>query len=71
MANFFDWLETRQATAIFGVISLASGFVFLNQGITGNVIFNSEHSLNLLNVVGLMLVFCAVILGVYSIKSGK
>ena len=71
MTNFFDWLETRQAAAIFGIISLASGFVFLNQGITGNVIINSENPINMLNAIGLMLVFCAAILGVYSVKSGK
>ncbi|MCH8945919.1 MAG: hypothetical protein IIA85_03280 [Nanoarchaeota archaeon] len=67
MGKFFDWLKTKQATAIFAVGSLISGFFFLNQNITGNVILNESYSLNILPIIGLFLILCSVILGAYSV----
>ena len=65
---FFDWLKTKQATAIFALVSLISGFFFLNQNITGNVILNENYSLNILPIIGLFLILCSVVLGAYSVR---
>jgi len=68
MEEFFDWLKTKQATAIFSVGSLISGFFFLNQNITGNTILNENYSLNIIPIIGLLLILGSIILGTYSIK---
>jgi hypothetical protein len=62
------WFKTRKATTIFAITALAGGFLFLNQGITGNAILNNRHYFEVFSLIGLLLVLCAVILGVYSIK---
>lgn len=67
MGKFFDWLKTKQATSIFAVGSLISGFFFLNKNITGNVILNENYSLNILPIIGLVLILCSVVLGAYSV----
>ena len=67
MEKIFDWLKTKQATAIFAVGSLISGFFFLNQNITGNAILNENYSLSIIPIIGLSLILCSVILGVYSV----
>lgn len=67
MEKIFDWLKTKQATAIFAVGSLISGFFFLNQNITGNAILNENYSLSIIPIIGLFLILCSVILGVYSV----
>lgn len=67
MGKFFDWLKTKKATAIFAAGSLISGFFFLNQNITGNVILNENYSLNIIPIIGLLLILCSVILGAYSV----
>ncbi|MBU2562262.1 MAG: hypothetical protein KKF68_01210 [Nanoarchaeota archaeon] len=63
-----DWFRTKKATITFAIISLTSGFFFLNQSLTGNVILNNSYSLNFLSIIGLLLIVCAVILAAYSIK---
>ena len=67
MGKIFYWLKTKKATAIFSVVSLISGFFFLNQTITGNVILNKNYSLNIIPIIGLLLILCSVILGAYSV----
>ena len=67
MGKFFDWLKTKQATAIFAAGALISGFFFLNQNITGNAILNENYSLSITPIIGLFLILCSVILGAYSI----
>ena len=68
MGKIFNWLKTRQATSIFAVGSLISGFFFLNQNITGNVILSENYSFNLISLIGLLLILCSVILGIYSVR---
>ncbi len=63
-----DWLKTRKATASFAIIALLGSFLFLNKGITGNVVLSNKFSFDLVSLIGLMLIVCAVILGAYSIK---
>ncbi|MFA4953237.1 MAG: hypothetical protein WC584_03370 [Candidatus Pacearchaeota archaeon] len=60
--------KTKKVTAIFAVVALLGGFYFLNNTLTGNVIVESENSINLISVIGLLLIFCSIILGAYSIK---
>jgi len=66
--KFFDWFKGKQSTSIFAVISLVGGFLFLNQGITGNVILDKDYSTNLISVIGMFLIVCSIILGLYSLR---
>tara|TARA_Y100000310_G_C20435589_1_gene693577 strand:- start:575 stop:787 length:213 start_codon:yes stop_codon:yes gene_type:complete len=68
MGELFSWFKTRQATSIFAIGSLVSGFLFISQNITGNAIINNSSSFNVLSLIGLLLILCSVILGVYSIR---
>ncbi len=63
--NFF---KTKKATTSFAIIALIGGFLFLNKGITGNVILSNKYSFDLVSSIGLSLILCAIVLGVYSIK---
>lgn len=63
--NFF---KTRKLTISFAIIALIGGFLFLNKGITGNIILSNKYSFDLVSLIGLALVVCAVVLGVYTIK---
>ena len=64
----FDWFKGKQSTSIFAVISLIGGFLFLNQGITGNVILDKDYSINLISIIGMFLIVCSIILGLYSLR---
>ena len=64
----FNWFKGKPATSIFAAISLAGGFLFLNQGITGNVILDKYYSINLISVIGMFLIVCSIILGLYSLR---
>lgn len=66
--NLSNWLKTKKMTGYFAIISLASGLFFMGQRITGNVILNKGYTLNLLPVIGMLLIFCSIILGLYSLK---
>ena len=68
MENVFDWFKTKKVTSLFALISLVGGFLFLNQGITGNIILNENYTFNLISLIGLSLIVCSVILGAYSLK---
>ena len=63
-------LKSKKATAIFAIIALIAGTIFLSGNtITGNVVLTDRYSLNLISLIGLSLIACAIILGAYSIKS--
>ena len=68
MVKFSEWLKTRKATYIFAITSVLFGFVFLSGKITGNVIVSGGYSLNIISLIGSALIFCAIVLGIYSIK---
>jgi len=63
-----NFLKKKSVTIIFAFIALFSGFLFLNQSMTGNAILNRQSSVNLVSLIGLLLVFCSVILFAYSVK---
>ncbi|MFQ5531492.1 MAG: hypothetical protein ACE5ES_02650 [Candidatus Nanoarchaeia archaeon] len=69
--NTFDWFKTKPATTGFAIAALISGFLFLNKSMTGNVVLNDKYSINLISIVGLLLISCAVVLGMYTIKKKK
>ena len=62
--NFF---KKKGVAASFAVVALAGGFLFINKGITGNIILSSRYSFSLFSIIGLLLVVCSAILGAYSI----
>ena len=64
-------LKTKTATFSFAIIALISGFLFLNQGITGNVVMDNKYPFNMVSLIGLLLIACSIILGLYSIKKKK
>lgn len=62
--NFF---EKRKTTTAFAFIALAGGVLFLGRNvITGNAVSTRGTSGNLLSIIGLLLIACAVVLGAYS-----
>lgn len=63
--NFF---KKKTTTITFAIISLISGFIFLDKGITGNAIINDKYNFNLLSLIGMLLIFCSLILALYSVK---
>jgi len=66
--NFSDWLRTKKVSGFFAVVSLVSGLFFMGQKLTGNVILNKGYTLSLLPIIGMLLIFCSIILGLYSLK---
>ena len=68
MNQRFDWFKTKKVIASFAIIALVGGALFLNHSITGNIILSDKYSFNLVSLIGLLLVLCAVILGAYLIK---
>lgn len=66
-----SFFEKKKTTTAFAIIALTAGFLFLNKGITGNVILNNKASFTLLPLIGLLLVLCSLIIAVYTIKKNK
>jgi hypothetical protein len=62
------WLKKKKVTTSFAIIALAGGFLFLNSGITGNVVILNKGSFNVLSLIGLLLIFCSAVLAAYTIK---
>jgi len=63
-----NWFNQRKVAGSFAVISVMTGFMFLNKSITGNIVLTEQSPINLISVVGLLLITCSIILGAYSIK---
>lgn len=60
---------SKKKTALgFSIVALIGGFLFLQPGITGNTILNESSKFNILSLVGFLLILCAIILAVYSLK---
>ena len=68
-----ELLKSSPITGGFAVIAFIGGVLFLSYsyGMTGNVILNDKYSFNFLSLIGLLLVLCSGILGLYSIKKKK
>ena len=63
-----NWFTQKKTTAGFAILSLIAGFLFLNQSITGNFVLNADKGIDLISLIGLLLISCAIILGAYTIK---
>lgn len=61
-------IKTKKVTGVFALIALVAGFLFLDRGVTGNVILNNKQPLDVISLIGLLLVFCAAILTVYAVR---
>jgi len=61
--------KKKSITTSFAILSFIFGFFFLEQGIlTGNIIASEYHNFSLLSLIGLLLIFCAIIMAIYTIK---
>ena len=61
-------LKTKKVTALFAIVALIAGFLFLNPSITGGFVLENSNALNPVSLIGLVLITCEIILAVYSIK---
>jgi len=63
-----NFLTKKRTTTFFAIISLIGGISFLNKNITGKIILEDAFSFDLISLIGLLLILCSIILGVYSLK---
>jgi len=62
------WFKTKKIAAVFAAVAFVIGFLFLDKGITGNVILDNKYPVDVISLIGLLLILCSVILAVYLIK---
>ena len=67
MKNKENILKSKKIVTLFALAALIGGFLFLSPNITGGVILNGS-SFNSLSLIGLVLIGCAIVLAVYSLK---
>ncbi len=63
-----DLFKTKKITVLFAAAALIGGFLFLNPSITGGFALENKDSVNLLSIIGLSLIGCAIVLAAYSLK---
>ena len=63
-----NWFKQKKVTSVFALVALVAGFLFLDNGITGNVVLGNTSPVDIISLMGLLLVFCAAILASYSIR---
>lgn len=65
-------MKTKKLAQILACISLISGLFFISQGMmTGNTILTglaNASYFSYLDIIGISLIICSVVLGIYSIK---
>ena len=62
------WFKAKRVAAVFAAVSFVIGFLFLDKGITGNVILDNQYPVDFISLIGLLLILCSAILAVYLIK---
>ena len=62
------WFKTKGVGAVFAAVAFVVGFLFLDNGVTGNVILDNQHSVDFVSIIGLLLILCSAILAVYILK---
>ena len=62
------WFKQKRTTGIFSAIALLGSFFLIGSKITGNVILTNKPNFSSLNLIGLLLFLCSIILAAYSIK---
>lgn len=65
-----EWFNAKRFTGVLAIVSFVSGFIFLNQDVTGNTIISdvTRPSLSPVSIVGLIFILCSAILTFYSIR---
>ena len=65
-----SWFKNKGVTAIFAVVAFFVGFLFVDRGsISGNIILGeSNYSVSIISMIGLLLVLCSAILAAYTIR---
>jgi len=64
-----DFFKTKRVIGVFAIASLIFGFLFIrDNSITGNAILNSGNSSSLIQVIGVLLILCSLVLGTYALK---
>lgn len=71
MKKQFDFFKQKKVTTFFAIIALTGGLFFINSSITGNVILDNKNTFNFISIIGIALIVCAIILGVYSLKGKR
>ena len=61
-------LKSKKVTAAFTIISFLGGLFFINKNITGNAVLNYTQTVSYLSLIGIALILCSIILGIYTIK---
>ena len=62
------WFKTKKIAAVFATVAFVIGFLFLDKGVTGNVILENSRPVNFISLIGLLFVLCSAILAVYVLK---
>ena len=62
------FLEQKKTTGIFAMIAFLSGYIFLDNSVTGNAILKEQPSLNLVSLIGLGLIICSLLLAYHTFK---
>jgi len=62
------WFKAKSVAAVFAAVAFITGFLFLDQGITGNVILDNSYPIDFISLIGLLLILCSAILAVYILK---
>ena len=63
-----NWLKSKKIASVFALLSFITGFLFLNSGVTGNVILDNRYPFNIISFIGLLLVLCSALLVAYILK---
>ncbi|MCX6749592.1 MAG: hypothetical protein NTW17_02510 [Candidatus Pacearchaeota archaeon] len=65
-----SWFKKRKVTAGFALVTFIAGFLLIDyNSISGNAVLNNSSSFEPLSLIGLLLIFCAAILAMYTIKN--
>jgi hypothetical protein len=62
------WFKAKSIAAVFAAVAFVIGFLFLDKGVTGNIILENKPPVDFVSLVGLFLVLCSAVLAVYIIK---
>ena len=63
-----SFFQTRKTTAFFAIIGLVWGSILMNKNITGKIVLEELSPFDLLSLIGMLLILCSIVVGVYSLK---
>ena len=62
------WFNLKKIAGVFAAVFFVTGFLFLDKGVTGNIILNNGYSFDPVSFVGLLFILCSAILAIYALK---